>query len=98
MDELKKEIKEVIISSLELEDIKAENIEDDAPLFNEGLGLDSIDALELGVALKKKFNVKFAADGFKGSICVCKCTCRIHQCKQGMRVNRISAFEDFILI
>lgn len=63
MDELKKEIKEVIISSLELEDIKAENIEDDAPLFNEGLGLDSIDALELGVALKKKFNVKFAADG-----------------------------------
>lgn len=63
MDDLKKEIKEVIISALELEDIKPENIEDDAPLFNEGLGLDSIDALELGVALKKKFNVKFAAEG-----------------------------------
>ena len=60
---MKKEIKEVIISSLELEDIKAENIEDDAPLFNEGLGLDSIDALELGVALKKKFGIKFATEG-----------------------------------
>lgn len=60
MEELKLEIKKVIISSLELEDITPENIEDDAPLFNEGLGLDSIDALELGVALKKKFGVKFA--------------------------------------
>lgn len=63
MDELKQEIKEVIISSLELEDIKPENIEDGAPLFNEGLGLDSIDALELGVALKKKFKIKFSPEG-----------------------------------
>ena len=47
MDDLKQQIKEVIISSLQLEDIKPENIVDDAPLFNEGLGLDSIDALEL---------------------------------------------------
>lgn len=62
MDELKQEIKEVIISSLQLEDIKPENIVDDAPLFNEGLGLDSIDALELGVALKKKFGIKFATE------------------------------------
>lgn len=62
MDQLKQEIKEVIISSLQLEDITPENIVDDAPLFNEGLGLDSIDALELGVALKKKFGVKFSTD------------------------------------
>ena len=62
MDDLKQQIKEVIISSLQLEDIKPENIVDDAPLFNEGLGLDSIDALELGVALKKKFGVKFSAE------------------------------------
>ena len=55
MDELKKEIKECIISALELEDIKAENIIDSEPLFGTGLGLDSIDALELGIALKKKF-------------------------------------------
>lgn len=62
MDELKQQLKEVIISSLELEDIKPENIVDSEPLFGEGLGLDSIDALELGVALKKKFGVKFSAE------------------------------------
>ncbi len=62
MDDLKKEIKEVIISSLQLEDIKPENIVDSEPLFGEGLGLDSIDALELGVALKKKFGIKFSAE------------------------------------
>lgn len=63
MDALKQKLKETIISSLQLEDIKPENIVDEAPLFNEGLGLDSIDALELGVALKKKFGIKFAAEG-----------------------------------
>ena len=62
MDQLKTEIKEVIISSLQLEDLKPENIEDSAALFGDGLGLDSIDALELGVALKKKFGVKFSAE------------------------------------
>ncbi|MCR4953636.1 MAG: acyl carrier protein [Treponema sp.] len=61
-ENLKKEIKEVIISSLQLEDIAPENIVDDEPLFGEGLGLDSIDALELGVALKKKFGVKFSSE------------------------------------
>lgn len=62
MDELKKQIKECIISALELEDITPENIVDSEPLFGTGLGLDSIDALELGVALKKKFGVKFNAE------------------------------------
>lgn len=62
MDELKQEIKELIISSLELEDIKSEDIKDDAPIFGKGLGLDSIDALELGVAIKKKFGVKLSAE------------------------------------
>ena len=62
MDQLKNEIKEVIISSLQLEDIKPENIVDSEPLFGDGLGLDSIDALELGVALKKRFGVKFSAE------------------------------------
>ena len=62
MDELKQEIKELIISSLELEDIKPEDIKDDAPIFGKGLGLDSIDALELGVAIKKKVGVKLSAD------------------------------------
>ena len=62
MDELKQEIKEVIISSLQLEDIKPENIVDEEPLFNEGLGLDSIDALELGVALMKKVGIRFTLE------------------------------------
>lgn len=62
MDQLKQQIKEVIISSLQLEDITPENIVDSDPLFGEGLGLDSIDALELGVALKKKFGVKFSSE------------------------------------
>jgi acyl carrier protein len=62
MDNIKQQIKELIINSLELEDIKPENIDDSAPLFKEGLGLDSIDALELGVALKRKFGVKFSAE------------------------------------
>jgi len=62
MDNLKQQIKEMIISALELEDVKQEDIVDSEPLFGEGLGLDSIDALELGVAIKKKFGVKFAAE------------------------------------
>jgi acyl carrier protein len=59
---LKQEIKELIIRSLELEDIKAEDIDDSAPLFGSGLGLDSIDALELGIVFKKRFGVKFSAE------------------------------------
>lgn len=62
MDELKQQIKETIISSLQLEDVKPSDIACDEPLFGEGLGLDSIDALELGVALKKKFGVKFSSE------------------------------------
>lgn len=53
-------IKEVIVSSLDLEDVSSGEIETDAPLFGEGLGLDSIDALELGMAIKKEFGVAFS--------------------------------------
>lgn len=59
---LENEIKELIIKSLELEDIKPIDIQDDEPLFNDGLGLDSIDALELGMALKKKYNVTLSSE------------------------------------
>jgi acyl carrier protein len=57
MDDLKKEIKELIITSLNLQDVTVESIDDRAPLFQEGLGLDSIDALELAVAIERRFKV-----------------------------------------
>ncbi len=59
---LEREIKELIVSSMSLEDIGADDIDTDAPLFKEGLGLDSIDALELGLALQKRYGVTLAAD------------------------------------
>lgn len=55
--ELEQELKKLIVESLDLEDISPEEINSKEPLFIEGLGLDSIDALELGVALKKKYNL-----------------------------------------
>jgi acyl carrier protein len=57
MDDLKKDIKDLIISSLNLEGVTPDQIVDDAPLFQEGLGLDSIDALELAVALERRYRV-----------------------------------------
>ncbi len=60
--ELKKEIKELIIKSLDLEDITVDDIKDDEPLFNDGLCLDSIDALEIGMALQKKYKLSMDSD------------------------------------
>ena len=51
------EMKRFIVSTLDLEDIRPEDIGDDEPLFAEGLGLDSIDAFELGIALKKAYKL-----------------------------------------
>lgn len=51
-------IKRLIVDSLHLEGVQPEMIEDEAPLFGEGLGLDSVDALELVVALEKEFGIK----------------------------------------
>lgn len=62
MDNLQHELKELIISSLGLEDISADDIVSDEALFGDGLGLDSIDALELGVALKQKYQVKIKGE------------------------------------
>ena len=60
--ELEEQIKKIIIDSLELEDITSEDIKDEEPLFGGGLGLDSIDALELGMALKKNFNLTLSSN------------------------------------
>lgn len=54
---LKSELKHLIVDTLRLEEIAPEEIEDDMPLFGEGLGLDSVDALELVVALEKAYGV-----------------------------------------
>jgi acyl carrier protein len=56
------EVKEMIIDVLQLEDITPEDINSEEPLFVEGLGLDSIDALELGVALQKRYGISLSAD------------------------------------
>ena len=62
MHELERELKQLLIDVLNLEDISVEQIDSEAPLFGEGLGLDSIDALELGVAVRKRYDVKIDAD------------------------------------
>jgi acyl carrier protein len=59
METLELELKSLIIETLKLEDVRPEDIDPAAALFNEGLGLDSIDALELGVALQKKYGLRF---------------------------------------
>jgi acyl carrier protein len=56
------EIKRLIIEALMLEDIAPDGIDADAPLFNEGLGLDSIDSLDLGLALEERYGVKASDD------------------------------------
>jgi acyl carrier protein len=61
-EEAETRTKETIVSALDLEDLAPGDIETDAPLFGEGLGLDSIDALELGMAVKKAFGVTFSSD------------------------------------
>lgn len=61
MTALENELKAFIIETLNLEDVTVEEIDSEEPLFVEGLGLDSIDALELGVAIQKKYDVRIDA-------------------------------------
>jgi acyl carrier protein len=60
MDNLMQKLKEQVIERLNLKDLKPENIGDDDPLFIEGIGLDSIDALELIVLLQQEYNIKLS--------------------------------------
>jgi acyl carrier protein len=62
MQALELEIKGLLIEALNLEDMSPDQIDADQPLFVEGLGLDSIDALELGLALQKRYGVTMSAD------------------------------------
>ena len=61
-ESLRSDVKRMIVEALMLEDVEPEEIVDEAPLFGEGLGLDSIDALELAIAIDKRFGVKIEAE------------------------------------
>jgi acyl carrier protein len=62
MGSVEEEVKQLIIDALQLEDISTADIDTDALLFGDGLGLDSIDALELGVALHKRYGISLSGD------------------------------------
>jgi acyl carrier protein len=63
MDTLKLEIKRLLIEALDLEHLTPADIDDDAPLFDtDGVGLDSIDALEIGIVLRRHYQLTIAAD------------------------------------
>ncbi|MBT2296692.1 phosphopantetheine-binding protein [Pseudomonas fluorescens] len=62
MSDLYHDIKQLIIDALGLEDISTDDIGDHQTLFGEGLGLDSVDALELGLAIQREYGIKIDAD------------------------------------
>ncbi|BAP42964.1 phosphopantetheine-binding protein [Pseudomonas sp. 21LCFQ02] len=62
MSDLHRDIKQLIIDALGLEDISTHDIGNDQTLFGEGLGLDSVDALELGLAIQKRYGIKIDAE------------------------------------
>ncbi len=61
MPDLEQELKELIVDALKLEDVAPADIVSSEPLFGEGLGLDSIDALELGVAIRQRYGIRIEA-------------------------------------
>lgn len=60
--ELEDEIRTLILGAVDVEGLSADDLKADVPLFGEGIGLDSIDALEIGAALRKKYQIKFKAN------------------------------------
>ncbi len=66
-NELIDELKKLLIEGLHLEDITPDDIDPGAPLFGEGLGLDSIDALEIGVMLDRQYGIKIVSDDEKNN-------------------------------
>lgn len=67
MAPLETEVAQLIVEALNLEDVIPEDIDPEAPLFREGLGLDSIDALELALAISKKYGFKLQSDDKQNS-------------------------------
>ena len=60
--EAERELADLLVESLNLDDVAAESVDPEAPLFNTGLGLDSIDALELALAISKKYGFQLRSD------------------------------------
>lgn len=60
--ELEEEIRQTILASVEVEGLTAEDLPAEVPLFGEGVGLDSIDALEIGSALRKRYQIRFKSN------------------------------------
>lgn len=56
--DIKKQLKEILVQGLNLEDVTTEDIDDEAPLFGEGLGLDSLDAVEIVMLIQRHFHVE----------------------------------------
>ena len=80
--ELESEIRDFIISTLALDDDMSNELESQTPLFGDGLGLDSVDALELGVALQKKYGVVVdpkAEETQKHFSCLHNITCLVQE-------------------
>lgn len=61
MPDLEQDLKQLIVDALQLEDITPADIDSTEPLFGDGLGLDSIDALELGVAIRQRYDIRIEA-------------------------------------
>ena len=66
--DLEEAIRQVILASVEVDGLTAADLPAGAPLFGEGVGLDSIDALEIGAALRKRFQVKFKATSAENKV------------------------------
>lgn len=62
MSALELEVAQMIVDTLDLEGVDPQNIEPEAPLFNDGLGLDSIDALEIALAISQRYGFQLKAD------------------------------------
>ena len=89
MEELVLKLKKEIIEVLNLEEVKPEDIDNDAPLFGDGLGLDSIDALELIVLIEKNYGIKLK-DPAKG-----KEICAIVKLKTRLNGHKATITEDY---
>ena len=90
---LEDEIRQVVLSSVEVDGLTAADLAADEPLFGDGIGLDSIDALEIGAALRKKYQVKFERVPLKNVAKNTRCVPDAYIAKTGNDVTK--AFIDY---